>query len=241
MDWFKYIITPILIFSGGYLYLRLAGKKAVIQMNSFDLLVVLVLGTVLAQPLSSKQTFETLYFGLAFVVLYVLFSFLTLNNKLRWLLVATSTVLIRDGDIDEKGLRKVRMTVAELMSELRIKGFANSKDIEIAVMESAGQISVIPKATTRPVQSRDLQLNPSPTFIPIPLIMDGQVIDHNLKFLQKDQNWLRNELARYSLDSGDYSSVTLATYNQEGTVDVDTNNPNDRLQTPQNYKPGNSN
>ncbi len=157
------------------------------------------------------------------------------------MLVETSTVLIRNGDINEKGLRKIRMTTEELMSELRIKGFINTKDIEIAVMESAGKMSVIPKSTSRAVQTKDLQLHPSPTFIPIPLIMDGQVIDHNLKFLQKDRAWLNTQLKSYSIEPDEYTRVTLAFYNQYGVVEVDTSDSKDLSQEPQHYLPGRSN
>jgi uncharacterized membrane protein YcaP (DUF421 family) len=238
----KYVITPIAIFVGGYLFLRFSGKKAVSEMNSFDLLFILVLGTVVSEPLVSKNTFEALYFGLVFVLLYIGFSYLALNNKIRWMLIESPTVLLRNGDIDERGLRKVRMTTDELLSELRLKGYTHPKDIEIVTLENMGQISVIPKSYARPLQPSDIQLQPSPTFIPIPIIMNGQIIDHNLKFLNKDRGWLDMQLKANQKSLDNISDITLATYNQQGILDIDTDNPNDTSKkSPYSYKPGKDN
>lgn len=114
-------------------------------MNSFDLLFILVVGTIVAEPLVTKNPYKALYYGIFFTLLHIAFGFLSLNNKFRWLLVESPTILLRNGDIDEKGLKKVKMTTDELLSELRVKGFTNPKDIAMVNMENSGQISVIPK------------------------------------------------------------------------------------------------
>jgi uncharacterized membrane protein YcaP (DUF421 family) len=241
-EWiFDYIITPILVFVGGYIYLRIAGKKAVSEMNSFDLLFIVVMGTIVAEPLVSKDIARALLYGAAFMTMYIIFSMASLNNKLRWLLIASPTVLIRNGDIDEKGLRKVRMTVGELLSELRTKGYTKTADIELAVLEDMGKFSVIPKSDYRPIQPSDLNMVTSPAFIPIPVILDKQIIDHNLKYLKKDREWLEQQLKSHSLSMNQIDMVTLATVNQQGSLEVDLNSPNHNNQGPDAYKPGNQN
>lgn len=110
---------------------------------------------------------------------------LSLSNKWRWLLVVSPTVLIRNGDIDERGLRKERLTVNELLGKLREKGYADPADIDLAIIEETGEVSVIPKEEARAVQVRDLNMEAERNFIPIPLILDGEILDHNLKYLQK--------------------------------------------------------
>lgn len=238
---YNYVITPTIIFLVAYVYLRVAGKKAVSEMNSFDLLFVLVLGTIVSEPLVSKELPQALAYGLGIVILYILFSIIVLNNKLRWFLIASPTVLIRNGDIDEKGLRKVRITVGELIAELRTKGYTNTKDIELAMLEDMGKFSVIPKSTQRPLQPSDFNMQPSPTFIPIPVVMEGQIIDHNLKYLQKDRGWLELQLAAHALSMDDIQKVTLAVVNQKGSLELDNNDPHDHDSGSYSYKPGRDN
>jgi uncharacterized membrane protein YcaP (DUF421 family) len=71
--------------------------------------------------------------------------------------------------------------------------------------------------------------------------MDGQVIDHNLKYLRKDRSWLDSELAKQSLNPDDFSKVTLASYDEQGKVCVDLADPDDFPKDPLHYKPGRSN
>ncbi|MEQ6391190.1 DUF421 domain-containing protein [Bacillaceae bacterium S4-13-58] len=238
---YEFVFVPIFIFIGGYIFLRLAGKKAVSEMNSFDLLFVVVMGTIVAEPLVDKEVHRALLYAGAFLVLYIGFSFATMSNKLRWLLVASPTVLIRNGDIDEKALKKVKITINELLSNLRIKGYLNPKDIELAVLEDMGQFSVIPKATARPVETSDIHLVPKPTFIPIPVVMDGQILDHNLKYLKKDREWLRMHLGTHSLSFDDLDKITIALVNQSDTLDIDIVSPKENDQGADSYKPGRDN
>jgi uncharacterized membrane protein YcaP (DUF421 family) len=93
---YNFVVTPIIIFLVTYIFLRFAGKKAVSEMNSFDLLFVLVLGTIVSEPLVTKEMPQALSYGLAITLFYLLFSMATLNNKLRWFLIASPTVLIRN-------------------------------------------------------------------------------------------------------------------------------------------------
>lgn len=238
---FDFIVKPIVIFIISLIFLRLAGKKAVSEMNSFDLLFILILGTVVSEPLVTKQLGRAMLYAAAVVSVYMLYSYGSLNNKLRWFFIASPTVLIRNGDIEEKALRKVRMTVGELISELRTKGYTKTSDIEIAVLEDMGKFSIIPKSDKRPLQPSDLNMMPKPTFIPIPVIMDGQIIDHNLKYLQKDRSWLNLQLQASGLTIENYKKVTLAIVNQNGSVEVDTNHKKDANHDPYQYKPGNQN
>lgn len=244
MDEFvTYGLKPLIIFIVSYIYIRIGGKKAVSEMNSFDILFVIVMGTIISEPLVTKKPFESLLYGAVFLLIYIMFSYAVLNNKLRWLLSSSPTVLIKNGDIDEKGLRRERMTTNELISILRLKSFYNLTDVELAVMERTGKVSVIPKSHARPLQPNDIQLHPSPTFIPIPLIVNGQILNHNLKFLQKDKDWLTMQLNAHQLSIDNISDVTLGTYNQQGTLSIDTDNPDDNANTnnPYAYKPGNDN
>lgn len=232
------IWESFVIFVFGYIFLRITGKKAVSQMHSFDLLFIIVISNVISQPVQKENVWMALGATVIFVVLYRLFMLLSLNNKLRWVMYESPTVLIRNGDIDRKGLRKVRIPVDELLAELRIKGYTDTKNIAIALLEDTGQISVIPKSEYRPVQPRDMKLQMKKEYIPIPVIMDGQILDHNLKYLKKDREWLLKKIKR---KGEKIDEILLATITEAGDVSIDNNNAHDGGHDPYSYKPGEDN
>ncbi|WP_180954194.1 DUF421 domain-containing protein [Bacillus sp. M6-12] len=232
------IYKSILIFIVGYLLLRVTGKKAVAQMHSFDLLYILILGNVISEPLEDANLVKSVIYSIMLVILYKIFAKIALNNKLRWVLYESPTVLIRNGDIDRDGLKKVRMPLDELLAQLRIKGFTDTSKISIALMEDTGNISVIPKSDFRPVQPADLSKKVNETFIPIPLIMDGEIIGHNLKFLKLDREWLYIELKKVGLR---VDEIMLATYSRDGKLKIDDNEILGHKNDPNFYKPGEDN
>ncbi|WP_226035968.1 DUF421 domain-containing protein [Aquibacillus saliphilus] len=237
MSLYDYILSPIIVFIVGYTLLRLMGKKAVTEMTMFDLLAVLVVGNIITTPITSNQLGLATYYSLAIAIIYIVFARLKLINKIRPIMTPSSTVLIRSGEIIEHALKKERMTVSEIISSLRVKGYTNVEDIEMMTIESTGKISIIPKSDKRPLQANDLQVTPSPTFVEIPLVIDGEIIDHNLNFLHLDYRWLWNQLMAYNLNEGNLSEITLATYNQQGFVDVDITSKKQN-EGPNGYKPG---
>ncbi|WP_026695192.1 DUF421 domain-containing protein [Peribacillus kribbensis] len=233
-----FIFRAITIFIVGYLFLRITGKKAVAQMHTFDLLYILLLTNIISAPAEVEKTGKTIIYAGIMVVLYMIFVRLSLHNKLRWILYESPTVLIRNGDIDRKGLKKVRMPMTELLSHLRVKGYTDTRDIAIAVMEGTGNLSIIPNSESRPVQPGDLHLNVKREYLPIPLIMEGQIIDHNLKYLQLDRNWLLREVEAM----GDkVHQIMLATYLENGKLFIDNNEIHAENSSPYFYKPGTEN
>jgi uncharacterized membrane protein YcaP (DUF421 family) len=140
------IYRTFIVFIAGYLFLKVTGKKAVPQMHSFDLLYVFVLTNIISTPVEDENVGKALIYAVVIVILYKIFIRLSLHNKLRWILYESPTVLIRNGDIDQKGLKKVRMPMNELLSHLRVKGYTDTQNIALAVMEETGSLSVIPKS-----------------------------------------------------------------------------------------------
>lgn len=222
----------------GYLFLRVTGKKAVSQMHSFDLLYIFVLTNIISTPVEYNNVGKAIAYAGMTVILYKVFIRLSLHNKLRWILYESPTVLIRNGDIDQKGLKKVRMPINELLSHLRVKGYTDTQNIALAVMEETGNLSVIPKSEYRPVQPNDLNLKVKKEYVPIPLIMEGQIVYHNLKYLQLEQGWLLNEVENMG---GKIENITLATYLENGKLFIDNNVIRENKNDPYYYKPGKDN
>lgn len=234
----EYLYRSFIVFIAGYLFLRVTGKKAVAQMHTFDLLYIFVLTNIISTPVEVSNVGKSLIYGAIIVILYKAFIRLSLHNKFRWIIYESPTVLIRNGDIDRKGLKKVRMPVNELLSHLRVKGYTDTQNIAIAVMEESGEISAIPKAEYRPVQPNDIQIQVKKEYLPIPLIMDSQIVYHNLKYLQLDQSWLINEVEKMG---GKVEKIILATYLENGTVYIDDNEIKEHKGDPYYYYPGKDN
>ena len=231
----KIFFHAIIIFMAGYFLLRVTGKKAVSQMDTFDLLYIFVLTNIISSPLEVESVGKALTYAVLIVILYKAFIRLSLHNKLRWILYERPTVLIRNGDIDREGLKKVRMPMHELLSHLRVKGYTYTQHIAMATMEETGGISVIPKSEYRPVQVSDLHLKVKKEYLPIPLIMDGQIIDHNLKYLHLEQKWLLSEVEKAGKHVRD---IMLATFLENGTIYIDDNEITDHENDPYYYTPG---
>ncbi|WP_249366411.1 MULTISPECIES: DUF421 domain-containing protein [Neobacillus] len=232
------IYRTFIVFLAGYLYLRVTGKKAVSQMHTFDLLYIFVLTNIISTPVEVNDLGKALIYGAILVILYKILIRLSLNNKLRWIIYESPTVLIRNGDIDRKGLKKVRMPMNELLSHLRVQGYTDTQNIDLAVMEETGSISVIPKSDYRPIQPNDLNLKVKKEYVPIPLIMDGQIIYHNLKYLQLEQGWLMNEVEK----TGEkVENIILATYLENGKLFIDNDVIKEHKGDPYYYNPGEDN
>lgn len=232
------IYRIFIVFLAGYLLLRVTGKKAVSQMHAFDLLYIFVLTNIISSPVEVDHLGKALIYAVITVILYKIFIRLSLHNKLRWILYENPTVLIHNGDIDRKGLKKAGMPTNELLSHLRVKGYTDIQTIAIAVLEETGDISVIPKSEYRPVEPNDLNLKVKKEYIPIPLIMDGQIVYHNLKYLQLDDSWLMKELEKAGEN---IENITLATFLENGKLFIDNNSVDNHKGDPYYYKPGRNN
>ncbi|WP_197280048.1 DUF421 domain-containing protein [Bacillus sp. FJAT-27251] len=178
---------------------------------------------------------EALIYAGIIVILYKILIQLSLNKKFRWILYESPTVLIQNGDIDRKALKKVRLPLNELLSQLRGKGFTDIQNIALAIMEDTGDISVIPKAEYRPIQPHDLNLPVKKSYLPIPLILDGQIVYANLKYLQLNQSWLMNELQKRGEKA---ENIILATYLEDGDLFIDNNDVKNGQNDLYHYKPG---
>lgn len=232
------LYNALLVFAAGFIFLKITGKKAVSQMHSFDLLYIFVLTNIISDPVEVNHIGKAIAYAGIIVLFYKLFVRISLNNKFRWILYENPTVLIRNGDIDKKGLKKVRMPMNELLSHLRVKGFTDTRNIAMAIMEETGNLSVIPKAAYRSVQPNDLNLKVNKEYLPIPLIMNGQIIDANLKYLQLETNWLINEVEKMGEA---VKNVMLATLLDNGKLYIDNNEIVDHNHDPYYYNPGKDN
>jgi uncharacterized membrane protein YcaP (DUF421 family) len=202
--------------------LRVMGKREIGQLSVFDFVVSVMiaeLSTVpmedtdqpMMQALLSIATLVVLQFGVALLQMK--------SHRFRHIIDGEPTVLIEHGQIQDKEMRKIRYTINDLLMQLREKGYPNVSDVEFAILETSGSLSVIPKAEKRPVTPSDIGKSVSPESIDMPLISDGQVVKKTLDVLQRDEQWLCEELKRRGYER--IEDVFYASIDSSGTLFVD--------------------
>lgn len=183
--------------------LRVMGKREIAQLQPFELVVLLMISDLAVIP--SENVGIPLLSGII-PILVLLAANLTLawitlkSEKVRDIICGTPSILIRRGKILEKELRKNCYNLTDLLEELRIKNVPNIADVDYAVLENNGELSVFPKAHKRPTIPEDFNITPPYEGLPLPLIMDGRLNTKNLQQSGKDLEWLKTELNEQLID-----------------------------------------
>ncbi len=174
--------------------MRIMGKSTIVQMTPYDLVAIIIIGTLASEPLISTKFIPTIIALGILVLLHVLFSLLTLNQIGNTLFLGQPTLLIKKGEILEDNLEKAHLSVGQLLSILRSKGYPKVNDVEYALLEPIGELSVIPTAANTPVTVEHMNITIQDEGLPIAVIVDGKIQKHNLTLLDLDKDWLNKEL-----------------------------------------------
>lgn len=183
--------------------MRLMGKATITQMTPYDLVAIIIVGTVASEPLISTEFLPTLFALIILVLLHILFANLTLWRWGKRFFLGEPTILIRNGEIIEDNIEKSRLSVAQILSILRSKGYPKVSDIEYAILEPIGEVSVIPKAEHTPVTIQHLELEIDDDGLPISVIIDGKIQSKNLKLLGLSREWLERKIQTKNLREKD--------------------------------------
>ncbi len=202
--------------------LRVMGKREIGQLSVFDFVVSVMIAELSTVPMedTDQPLMQALLSVGSLVALQVLVAIIQLKSRrFRHLIDGEPTILVEHGQIQDKEMRKMRYTVNDLMMQLREKGIANVADVEFAILETSGKLSVFPKAERRPVTPADLHQKVSPESIHMPVIKDGQPIQKTLDHLRRDKTWLLQELNRRGYER--MEDVFFASVDPEGTLFID--------------------
>jgi len=193
------IVRTIILYLIIVLVLRVMGKRQIGQLQPFELVIILMISELAVIP--SQDSGIPLMAGL-FPVLILLLLGLAISEialkseKARGIICGTPTILINKGQILEGELRKLRYNLSDLLEQLRAKNLPNIADVEYAILETNGQLSVIPKTGKRPVNTQDLKLQVIAEGLPLALIMDGKLQQKNLEKSGVNIQWLNKELTK---------------------------------------------
>ncbi len=184
--------------------IRLMGKRQIGQLQPSELVVALVIADLAAVPMGNVGI--PLVNGIIpIVTLFImeeLLSFISMKSvKARGVISGKPSILIERGIIIEEELRRLRYNLNDLLEQLRLKNFSNLEDIDYAILETSGQLSVIPKAENKPVTIKDMDFNPRIYHMPVTVIIDGRLNSDNLHKVGLSNDWLQNELKHNRIES----------------------------------------
>lgn len=210
-------IRVIILYILVLIVMRLMGKREIGQLQPFELVVAIMIADLASIPMSDVGIPITNGFIpiLALLLMHILISILNMKSiKIREILCGKPRILIYRGKIDEKALKKERFTLNELQERLRGVNIINIGDVEYAILETSGQITVIQKPDRRTTTPKDFDMMPEYEGLPYDLVIDGKIMYNNLKTLGKDYNWLKKEVSKFKIKPEEALIVTIDGANQ---------------------------
>lgn len=205
-------LRAIIIYIFVLLVMRLMGKREIGQLQPFELAISIMIADLASIPMSDIGTpiINGLIPILGLLVMHLLISVLNMKSlKFREVICGKPSILIYRGKIDEKMLRKERFTVNELEERLRGSNVVNIGDVEYAILETSGQVTVIQKSEKKNVTVEDLGLKTEYEGLAYDLVLDGKVMYENLKVLKKDYNWLEKQVTKFGIKPEQALIVTI--------------------------------
>jgi uncharacterized membrane protein YcaP (DUF421 family) len=202
-----------------WLGIRIIGKKSIAQMTGYELAGILLLSTVAAEPLVFKIVSKAFTGVLTLALATVFIGWISLKPRL-YNIDSKPDVIVAKGKVMKDVLRKNKMNMSFLMSMLRLQGYASLSEVEYALVEPNGNISVLPKSQERPVKPKDLKIQTSFEGLALPIILDGHLIKENLEYAHFDEKWLNKQLKKNGVSQ--ISEVLIAQLDSSGSLSVST-------------------
>ncbi len=206
---------------------RINGKKQISQITFFDYVIGISIGSIASEMSINRDV--SIVNGVVSLIIWSVFplllTFLSMSSeKIRSFLDGTPIIVIQNGKLLEKNVRKSRFMVSEILEQLRIKGVFHVDDVDYAVVETNGDISFLLKPNREVVTNADLNLHPDYRGLTINLIIDGKILYKHLRHSNINEKWLLKELKKMKINSAD--EVFLASVDATGKLYVSTRNVN---------------
>jgi len=198
-DWLDIVIRSVVAIAYLFLLTKIIGKRQIRQLTYIEYIVGIAIGSIAAIMATDMDgpIYHSLIALTIFALFPVLLDWLSMKSKtVRKIVDGNATILIKDGKILEDNLKSERMTVEDLMGHLRTKDVFRVADVEFALMEAGGEVSVLLKSQHQPVTPQQLGLKVSPAEEPQAVILDGVIMDEPLSTMGLNRNWVRAELEK---------------------------------------------
>lgn len=207
---FRTIIIYLLIL----LIFRLMGKREVGELSVLDLVIFIMIGEMAALAIENfdKPIMHTVLPMLLLMVIQIILALVSLNSsKVRKVIDGSPTLIVNKGKIDEAAMKSQRYNFDDLLMQLRAQNILSVSDVEYAILETSGELSVIEKK----------QVKKSDKTGPFPLILDGELLASNLKYINKSPEWLMKQIEQKGYT--DLNLISFCSYT-DGQLFIDEKN-----------------
>ncbi len=205
-------LRSIILYIIVLIVMRLMGKREIGQLQPFELAISIMIADLASIPMTDPgiPISNGIIPILGLLVMHLLISMINIKSvKARGIICGKPSLLIYRGKIDEKVLKKERFTINELQERLRGNNIVNLGDVEYAILETNGQVTVIQKPEKRNTIPEDFNITPEYEGIPYDLVVDGKIMDKNLKAIGKDREWLRKQVEKFKMSPEEALVVTF--------------------------------
>lgn len=193
-----------LVFLSLLVFTRFLGKTQVGQLTFYEYISGITIGSIAGNIIAAEQEkfIPHFYDLILFVALTYLLSVTTIKNRyLRHIIEGSATIIIENGKILRDNMKSLRYDLDELNAQLRQQGILDISEVQFAIFETTGELSIIKKVQDQPVSKKDLNITPQEIQLPIELIMDGEIIHKNLVKQQISREWLDAQLQNQNIIS----------------------------------------
>ncbi|HHW40450.1 MAG TPA: DUF421 domain-containing protein [Syntrophomonadaceae bacterium] len=213
-------VRALILYAVLVVVMRLMGKRQIGQLQPFELVITIVIAELAVIPMSNTgiPLSNGIIGILVLLAAEIFLSLLVLHSEpARKIICGTPTILINNGKLMTRTMRRLRVNLNDLLEQLRSKEYPNVSDIAYAVLENNGTLSVIPRASVKPPAAKDLGTAVTEPRFPITLILDGHVNLHNLQLAGITVDTLMQQAEARGID--DLRDVFFAQLTTDGTID----------------------
>jgi uncharacterized membrane protein YcaP (DUF421 family) len=197
------VIRTLILYIVVVVSMRIMGKRQIGELQPSELVVAIMISDLVSVPMQSIDIplVAGVLPALTLIIAEVVMSFVTLKSRtVRRFVTGEPSIVIYNGHVNEKELGKLRFNLNDLLEELRICGYPNISDVEAAILETNGKLSVIPKTEARSVTVSDMQVqNPNQEGLPYMMITDGEYNDAEIRRSGKSREWLDKQLNKHHI------------------------------------------
>lgn len=214
ITFFRAIVLYIIVL----VVMRLMGKREIGQLQPFELAISIMIADLASIPMTEIGIPITngIIPILGLLIMHLIISIINMKSiKAREIICGKPTILIYRGKIDEKALKKERFTINELEERLRGNNIYNLGDVEYAILETSGQVTVIQKPEKRNTIPEDFNIIPDYEGIPYDLVVDGKIMEKNLQAIGKNYQWLKKQVEKFNMKP---EEALIVTYDAKGQI-----------------------
>lgn len=220
MEILKVALTSLLSAVALFVIAKFIGHKQISQLDFFDYITGITIGSIAAELATEleeplKPLVAMIVYGTITVILSAIASKFP---KTRKFINGTPTIIMNGGKIYRQNMKKAKIDLSEFMMMCRQEGYFNLSDIQTAIFEYNGRLTVLPVSTKRPINPEDVNLAPQSEYISTEVIMDGRVLDENLRRMGLDIKWLEKQIKEQGYKNTDEIFLGLCDQSHQLTL-----------------------